>query len=175
MAALLTVGPSIGVVSATPASFEASFRDLPGSVRAGDLLTVQVDTQTGSTCDGSITYRGGAVQSLASITEIDRRCRWDVTVPSDARRGDAAVSVNLSKEGEQETIEATLYVQSRGDEVEASFRDLPGIARRGEQVAIVLDVSDNASCQGAITYDDGRTQQLDPQRENKQRCRWDVT
>ena len=175
LVAMASQGPAFGMVSAAPVAFEASFRDLPGSVRAGDVLTVQVDTQASATCDGTITYRGGATQTLAKVAERDRRCRWDVTVPEATRRGTADVAVRLVREGEDETtIAAGVEVTSRGDEVDAKLRALPGTARRGEEVSIRLDVADGATCQGAISYDDGRSQALAPQPENRERCRWDV-
>jgi hypothetical protein len=175
LALLLLAFALVGSITAAPLGFEASFRDLPATVRAGDLLTVVVDTASGTTCQGTITYRGGAVQTLDSVTEIEHRCRWDVTVPSEARRGTADIRVTLSEDTEQETIEASVDVLSRGDEIDAAFRRLPGVARRGEQIPIVLDVSEGATCQGSLTLDDGRVQALDPQRENRQRCRWDIT
>jgi len=144
-------------------------------VRAGDILTVQVDTQSGTSCAGVITYRGGAAQELGSIRESDRRCRWDVTVPIAARRGTADIVVHSTSDGDETTLTASVEVRSRGDEVDVAFRALPGSARRGEQVSIRADVPDGATCQGAIVYDDGRAQALAAQAESRERCRWDVT
>jgi hypothetical protein len=167
------VGTTV-LVNAAPGAFEASFRDLPSSVRTGDILTVQVDTAPGTTCDGTITYRG-TVQTLSPVTESDRRCRWDVTVPGEARRGTADIRVSLVNGADQATIEASFDVTSRGDDVDASFRYLPGSARRGEAISIRVDVTDGASCQGTLVYDDGRPQALGLQQESHQRCRWDLT
>lgn len=172
--ALILAGPTLSVALAEPAAFEASFRDLPTSVRAGDMLTVQVATQSGTTCDGTITYRGGGVQTLGSLSETDRRCRWDVSVPTAVRRGTADISVHMVTDGDEGTIAASIEVTSRGDDVDAVFRALPGTARRGEQVTIRADVTDGSTCQGSIVYDDGRAQALAAQTESRERCRWDA-
>src|SRR5205823_4843474 len=72
------------------------------------------------------------------------------------------------------TIAASVEVTTRGDDVDAVFRALPGSARRGEQVSIRADVTDGATCQGSIIYDDGRSQALATQTESRGRCRWDA-
>jgi hypothetical protein len=162
-------------VVAAPAFYEASFRDLPASVRTGDILTVQLNVSSGSTCDGSITYRDGAVQKLDSMQESGGRCRWDKTVPTDARRGTADIVATAHKGSEQATLQASIEVIRRADDLDASFNDLPGIAKRNETVSIRVDVSDGATCVGGILYDDGRSQSLDQQSERKNRCKWDIT
>ena len=41
-------------------------------------------------------------------------------------------------------------------------------------MSIRADVTDGATCQGSIIYDDGRSQALATQTESRQRCRWDA-
>jgi len=172
LAATIIPSPATGLVYA---SISASFRDLPASVRAGDILAVQVGVPNGSTCEGTITYRDGGRQKLEQRNEGSGRCRWDITVPTDTRRGTSDIDVTIRRDGEQTTITASIEVVSRGDDVDAGFNNLPESARRGDQVTIRVDVSDGSTCQGNVVYDDGRAQALDSQTERRQRCRWDIT
>ena len=136
--------PTTDIVLAAPAALDASFRDLPSTVRAGDSLSVQVGVPSCATCDGAITYRDGAVQKLDSLTENNGRCRWNLIVLSNARRGSADVTVNVNKDSDQATLEASLDVTRRGDDVNATFHDLPGIVQRNDNVDLRVDVDDGA-------------------------------
>src|SRR4051812_49544077 len=84
--------PTVDTAMAAPAALDAALRDLPSSIRAGDVLTVQVSAPSGAACDGVITYRDGASQNLDSLNESGGRCRWELTGLSDARRGAADIT-----------------------------------------------------------------------------------
>ena len=94
---------------------------------------------------------------------------------SNARRGSADVTVNVNKDSDQATLEASLDVTRRGDDVNATFHDLPGIVQRNDNVDLRVDVDDGAGCLGTIVYDDGRTQTLASQVQQRNRCRWTFT
>jgi hypothetical protein len=168
-------GQPAGVALAAPAALSAAFRDLPSSIRAGDVLGIQVSVPGGATCDGTIIYRDGNRQKLDSRNESGSRCRWDITVPVDTRRGTADIDVNVKRDAEQSSITASIEVSSRGDDIEIAFDDLPAAARRGDEITIRTDVTDGSTCVGSVTYDDGRVQSLDSQAERRQRCRWEMT
>jgi hypothetical protein len=171
----LLLPPTAGVAVAAPAALAVAFRDLPTSVRAGSALTVQVGVSSGATCDGTITYRDGVVQKLDSLGESDGRCRWNPTVPDDARRGNADIVVNAHQDSDVATVTASIDVTRQNDDIEASFHELPGTVRRADEVTLRVDVDDGASCQGMIYYDDTRTQPLAAQASTRQRCRWTFT
>lgn len=180
MAAILAVAgvaPHLGAGAAlaAPAAFDAMFRDLPASVRTGDPLMVQVQVPGGATCEGSITYRDNTVQKLAKIEEDDDLCRWDVVVPDETRRGEADVVVTVTHDLDQIVLTALVDVVRRSSSLDLSLQKLPGVVRRGDEFTIRLDVADDTTCQGGITYDDGRTQALEAQTEQKGRCRWILT
>lgn len=175
MAFGLIAPPTTGVVMAAPAAQSASFRDLPGSVRAGGVLTVQVGVAGGASCDGTITYRDGDIQKLDQIKENDGRCRWTPMVPTNARRGNAEIVVNVQQDADLTTIQASIEVTRQGDDVLASFHELPGTVRRSDDVTLRVDVDDSATCQGTIVYDDGRSQPLASQSAVRDRCRWTFT
>jgi hypothetical protein len=168
----LLVPPTGGVVMAAPAEQSASFRDLAASVRAGGILTVQVGVASGASCDGTITYRDGDIQKLDSVKESDGRCRWTPTIPSNARRGNADITVNVHQDADQTTISASIDVTRQDDDVVASFHALPGTVRRGDEVNLRVDVDEGATCQGYVVYDDERTQALTSQNATRERCRW---
>jgi hypothetical protein len=171
----LLLPPTAGVVVAAPAALAVSFRDLPASARAGSVFTVQVGVSSGATCDGTITYRDGVVQKLDSLGETDGRCRWNPTVPDDARRGNADIAVNAHQDDDVVTVTASFDVTRQSDDITASFHETPGTVRRSDDVTVRVDVDDGATCQGLIVYDDGRSQPLAPQNSARQRCRWTFT
>lgn len=144
-------------------------------MRAGTTFNVQVGVPSGASCDGTITYRDGVVQNLDTLTEVDGRCRWNPTVPDDARRGNADVTVIAHQDTEQVSVTASIEITRQGDDLEASFHELPGTVRRSDEVTLRVDVDDGAGCQGTIVFDDMRSQPLAPQTSTRQRCRWTVT
>jgi hypothetical protein len=176
LAVLITLSliwpPTTGVVMAAPALLSGSFRDLPSSVRAGANLNVQVSAPSGTTCDGAITFRDGAVQKLDALNENEGRCRWNPTIPDTARRGTAYIDVNVHQDSDVSTVEASIEITRQDDDIEASFHELPGTVRRTDDVTVRVDVDDNASCQGMVIYDDARVQPLATQASQRQRCRW---
>jgi len=167
----LGAGPAI----ARAADIQAAFRDLPASVLTGDILKVEVDTPNDSTCDGSIVYRDNTEQKLKSIEETESRCRWSVIVPENVRRGEADVYVTVNYKEERTTLRSTIDVVRGLDDVGVVLRELPGNVKRLSDFAIRLDVPDKSRCEGTIAYEDGVTQELLPQLESKERCRWDLT
>lgn len=171
----LLLPPTAGVVMAAPAALAVSFRDLPASARAGSALTIQVGVSSGATCDGTITYRDGVVQKLESIGESDGRCRWNPTVPDDARRGNADIVVNAHQDSDVATVTASIDVTRQNDDIEASFHELPGTVRRSDEVTLRVDVDEGTTCQGGVIYDDARVQPLAAQTSTRQRCRWTFT
>lgn len=179
LAVLTTFGlmapPTAGVVMAAPAAQSASFRDLPASIRAGGVLTVQVGVAAGASCDGAITYRDGEIQKLDQVKESDGRCRWTPTVPTNARRGNAEIAVNVHQDGDLSTILADIEITRQGDDILASFHELPGTVRRSDEVTLRVDVDESATCQGSVVYDDGRSQPLAAQTAVRDRCRWTFT
>jgi hypothetical protein len=170
-----TSQPAAQVAVAAPAAYDASFQNLPTSVRAGDALAVQVGVPSGSTCDGNVAYRDGTATKLISTNESNGRCRWDIVVPTDARRGTADISVTAKKSSDQTTIQASFEVTRDVDVMNASFHDVPELAKRGETVTIRADVSDGSTCVGNVTYDDGHILSLDSQAQRKNRCIWTTT
>jgi len=173
MAASLYSG--VGTVVAAPASLDASFRDLPASLQAGDVLSIQVVVPSGASCDGAVTYRDGLSLPFDGVKENNGRCRWDTSVPPDARRGTADIVVNVKKDSDKLTLRASFEVTRQGDTISATFNDLPEAVKRNDGVSIRVHVGDGAICQGWITYDDGRVQALDGQTERKSRCKWDMS
>jgi hypothetical protein len=166
----LGAGPAVA-----RAADQSSFRDLPATVLTGDILKIEVDTPNDATCDGSIVYRDNTLQKLRAIDETEGRCRWSVIVPENVRRGEADVSVNVTYKEERNTITATIDVVRGVEDAGVVLRELPGSVRRLSDFAIRLDVPDKSTCQGVITYEDGVTQQMLPQLESRERCRWDLT
>ena len=161
--------------AAAPASLIAAFRDLPSTVRTGDMLKVQVDAPDQATCDGSVVYRDNSVQMLETLKESDGRFRWDIIVPEITRRGEADVSVTIKTTDEQSSIVATVMVVRRSDATGIVLKELPGGAKRDAKFVVALEVPDNATCSGLITYTDGKTQVMDSQPEYKERCRWELS
>lgn len=180
MAAILTAAVMVPLSGATtaaaaPASLVAAFRDLPSTAQTGDILKVQVNVPNQAVCDGNILYRDNSIQKLSELKESDGRCRWDIVVPDITRRGEADVTVTIKDSGEQITISATVMVVRRSDSAGITLKELPGSAKRDGRFTISLEVQDNATCSGLITYIDGKTQALDSQPEYKERCRWELT
>jgi hypothetical protein len=167
----LGAGPTI----ANAADIQAAFRDLPTAVLTGDILKVEVDTPNDSTCDGSVIYRDNTEQKLKPIDETEGRCRWSVIVPENVRRGEADVYVTVNYKEERTTLRSTIDVVRGVENIGVVLRELPGNVKRMSDFSIRLDVPDKSTCQGAIAYEDGVTQQLLPQLESKERCRWDLT
>jgi hypothetical protein len=164
-----------GTAAAAPALLETSFRDLPASVSTGDTVRVQLDVPNGATCEGSILYRDNTSQPLGSIKEANGLCRWDVVVPDATRRGEADISVAVKKGSDAATVSAVLNVVRRTEEVGLELKDFPGTVKRNDGFKIRVDVPNGSTCHGLITYDDARTQALDPQPEQRERCRWELT
>jgi hypothetical protein len=180
MAVILTVAvdvPRLGAGTAVvaAASLKAAFRDLPTSVLTGEILRVELDTPNGAVCDGSIVYRDNFVQKLDQINEDNDSCRWSVLVPENVRRGEADVFVTVNYKEERNTLSATIDVVRGVDDFGVALRELPGNVKRNSDFAIRLDVPDKSTCQGTITYEDGKTQTLLLQNESKERCRWELT
>ena len=180
MAVMLTVAVMVplggaSTAAAAPASLVTAFRDLPLTVRTGDIMKVQVDAPNQARCEGNILYRDNSIQKLAEVKESDGRCRWDITVPDISRRGEADVTVTVKDAEEQATITATVMVVRRSDSTGITLKELPGSAKRDGRFTVNLEVPDNATCFGQITYTDGKTQNLDSQPEYKERCRWEVS
>lgn len=173
--AAAVVVPVSGASTAAAASIDTAFRDLPTSVRTGDILKVQVDVPDQATCVGSIIYRDNSEQKLKELKEQDGRCRWDVIVPDVTRRGEADVSVTIRDGDVQAMLSATVMVVRRSDTVGIELKELPASAKRGGGFNIAIGVPDNATCSGHIVYTDGKTQSLDSQPEYKERCRWEMT
>ena len=173
-AVMIPIG-GVSTAVAAPASLETAFRDLPATVRTGDILKVQVDAPDQAVCDGNISYRDNSIQKLAELKENDGRCRWDIIVPDITRRGEADVTVTVKDDGSQVTVSATVMVVRRSDSAGITLKELPGSAKRDGRFTISLEVPDKATCSGLITYSDGRTQGLDSQPEYKERCRWEMT
>jgi hypothetical protein len=144
-------------------------------VRTGDILKVQVDAPDQGTCEGSILYRDNSVQKLTELKESDGRCRWDIVVPNLSRRGEAEVSVTVKDGDAHVTVRAYVMVVIRSDSVGVELKELPGKAKRGGRITFSLEVPDNSTCSGTVTYADGKTQSLDSQPEYKERCRWELT
>src|SRR5436190_1318191 len=102
--AMALSGPALGVAIAAPAAFEASFRDLPGSARRGEQVSIRVDVTDGATCQGSIIYDDGRSQALTTQTASRQRCRWDVVVAADAPYGPARVALTVTQGTGQTTL-----------------------------------------------------------------------
>ncbi|MGE3267755.1 MAG: hypothetical protein AB7P40_03335 [Chloroflexota bacterium] len=179
IAAILTavVAPfgGAGAAVAAPALLETAFRDLPNSVRTGDILKVQVDAPNGAQCNGEISYRDNSIQKLEKQDEADGRCRWDVTVPDLNRRGLAYITVTVRDGDKEAKLTAYVDVVRRADTVGIELKDLPARAKRNGKFTIKLEVPDGSTCSGLVTYADGKTQGLDSQPEYKEQCRWDPT
>ncbi|MCC7371255.1 MAG: hypothetical protein IT306_22755 [Chloroflexi bacterium] len=173
--AAAVVVPVSGASTAAAASIDAAFRDLPTSVRTGDMLKVQVDVPDQATCVGSIIHRDNTEQKLKELKESDGRCRWDVIVPDVTRRGEADVAVTIRDGDVQTILSATVMVVRRSDTVGIELKELPASTKRGGGYTINISVPDNATCSGQVTYSDGKTQSLDSQPEYKERCRWEGT
>ncbi len=180
VAAVLTaavVVPQSGArtAAAAPASLEATFRDLPTSVRTGDSLRVLLDVPDASVCDGSIVYRDNSNQALPSVNSDNNRCRWDVIVPNGTRRGEADVTVTVKSGNDKSTFRAHFNVGLRAEDVALVLKDLPGSVKRNSTFTIRIDVPDKATCQGVIYYEGTKTQVLDSRDEDNEQCRWNVT
>ena len=93
-------------------------------------------------------------------------------MPSGARRGTADIDVTIRRDNEQSTISASFQVVSRGDDIDASFHELPAAVRRGDGVTLRADVTDGSTCSGSVTLDDTRVLGLASQTERRNRCRW---
>lgn len=177
MSPLAGLGIVLGLaLSASPVSadIEAAFRDFPDSVRRGDLLTIRVDAPEASTCDGAITFNGGVIQNLESRLATGGQCRWDLVVPGDARRGRAEVSVLVKLDLDQTNLLAGFEVLRGAEQLDVSFREFPASARRGESIDIRLNVPEEATCEGTITYRDDSEQTLESQGERRDQCRWEI-
>jgi hypothetical protein len=164
-----------GTAAAAPVMLETSFRDFPASVLTGDTVRIQLNVPNGATCEGSILYRDNTSQPLGSINESEALCRWDVVVPDATRRGEADVSVSVKKGSDAATVSAVFNVVRRTEEVGLELKAFPGIVKRNDGFKIRVDVPNGSTCHGVITYEDARTQALDPQPEQRERCRWELT
>jgi hypothetical protein len=174
-AAVVVPQPGARTAAAAPAMLEASFRDLPTSVRTGDSLRVMLDVPDGSECDGSIVYRDNSSQNLPSIKSDDDRCRWDVIVPTGTRRGEADVAVTVKRGDDKNTFRAHFNVGLRAQDVALVLKDLPGSVKRDSEFTVRLDVPDKSRCEGVIYYEGSKTQALDARDEDNEECRWKVT
>lgn len=174
-AAAIVPGLGARIAVAAPASLAVAFRDLPASVRAGDSLRVVVDAPDGALCDGSIVYRDNSTQMLSQVKEEDGRCRWDVVVPDGIRRGEADIEATVRYKDEQATVTAVFDVGRRTDDVGLILKRLPGEVKRNSEFSVRIQVPDKATCQGSITYEDGKVQPLDPRSEDNEQCRWSLT
>ena len=147
----------------------------PPSVRAGDSLRVLVDAPNSSTCDGSITTGTTPSRPSARSGESDGRCRWDVRGAGHhpTRRGR-----HLRHRPQRQGADDADRHLRRGAPLRRrrpGARELPGEVKRNNKFSVRIDVPDKATCQGSITYEDGKTQVLDPKTEDNEQCRWDLT
>ncbi|MFN8635088.1 MAG: hypothetical protein U0893_14625 [Chloroflexota bacterium] len=151
-----------------------AFQDLPTTVRRDSQFTVRVLAPTGSRCKGDVSFRSAENLKLDEIHEQGGLCRWTMTVPDDAKRGDSKVSVTVTADGKDTSITGLMAVDETPVDVSAKFKDLPDSIRRGDDLEIRVLVPDTATCQGDVTFPDGTVTGMDGQTEKKGRCLWSV-
>jgi hypothetical protein len=102
------IGSSSGTGSSTAVAkpdasspaFEAGFKTIPENVAVNSRLQVVVTAPDGSNCEGKIQYKGGKTTPFAPGRTSNGECRMELTIPSDARVGDADVKA-VVKSGTQ--------------------------------------------------------------------------
>lgn len=151
-----------------------AFQDFPTTVARDGAFAVRVMVPTGASCKGEARFRSADNVSLDLAHEYNGLCRWSVTVPKGAKRGDAEVDVTVSNDGKDTGLSGKFRVEEIAEVVDAKFKELPLSIRRGEDLEVRVNVPEGASCRGDVTFDDGETHALDTQTEKKDRCLWSV-
>lgn len=151
-----------------------AFQDLPISVGRDGALAVRVLAPPGATCDGEVRLRSTDNVDLDTVNEEAGICRWSVTVPADAKRGDAEVSVTVREDGKDTSVRGVFQVVEQADSVDAKFKDLPSTISRGDDLEVRVTVPDGSTCSGDVTFNDGGMQALDARTEKSDRCLWNV-
>jgi hypothetical protein len=84
-------GTSASKPEASSSSIEADFKTLPTSVEQNGKLQVVITAPNGSSCEGKIQYKGGKTTPFTPSTTNGGECKMELTVPRDARLGEADV------------------------------------------------------------------------------------
>lgn len=78
------------------------FKIIPSNVEQKETLKVVIEAPDGSSCEGKIQFKGGKTASFSPGKTSTSECKMEVTIPADARLGDADVKATV-KNGAQTT------------------------------------------------------------------------
>ena len=81
---------------------DVGFKLIPTSVKQNELFKVVVGAPEGSTCEGKMQFKGGKTAPFSSGRTSLGECKMEVTIPADARTGDADVKA-VVRDGTQIT------------------------------------------------------------------------
>jgi hypothetical protein len=151
-----------------------AFQNLPSVVHRDGLLPIEVLVPSGSKCKGDVTFRSADNVKLSEIVDQAGVCRWTITVPEDAKRGDSRVTVSVRAKGKDTSISSLLTVDETPATVSVKFKGLPDTIDRGDEIEVRVLVPDTIVCYGDVTFPDGTVAALDRQSEKKGRCLWSV-
>lgn len=166
---------AVVVVDESPADVDASFKDLPASIRRGDDLEVRVSVPDGASCYGEVTFDDGARRVLDRQAEKRDRCLWSVGVASQTPRGPAVIRVVVDDHGIQTSLTANVMVDGREDDPLTGFwGNVPKQATRGEKFEIAVNVASGSTCVGKIQFPEGMRWTLGSRTEDDAYCRWMV-
>lgn len=166
---------AVVVVDESVDRVDASYKDLPASIRRGDDLEVRVSVPDGASCQGEVTFDDGVKRSLDRQDEKRDRCLWSLGVPSQTPRGPALVRVTIDDHGVTTTLTSNVTVEGREDEpLTAYWESVQKEAKRGEKFEIAVNVASGASCVGKIDFPEGMRWILGDKTENDAYCRWKV-
>jgi hypothetical protein len=155
---------------------DADFKDLADEIQRGQSLEIRVSVPDNATCSGTVTYQDADPLGLATQTERKGRCLWELPVSSTAPRGVAAVRVTVTDGADSSTLLGNVNVLGKGEVSKASWAsDLPDSLKPGDAFDVKVNVPDNASCSGSITFTDASQSALQSRDENGSQCKWRVT
>lgn len=163
--------------SSSTGDVSASFSSVPSSVGRGSKLKVTVDGPDGGTCEGRVEYNGGKEDKFDKKDIKSGECKLELTVPSDAKTGNATVTVKVKKDDKSTEIRETVEIRSSG----GSDGDLPlGIdapseIKQGEKLKVTVSTDNDAKCKGSFEDKDGHETSFSDKKAKDGECKLELT
>jgi hypothetical protein len=99
--------------SSSSSSTDTQFKTVPSSVEQGGKLQVVISAPNGSSCEGKIQYKGGKTTAFTPSSTSSGECKMELTVPRDARLGEADVKAVVKVGGQSSEFEQQTEVVAR--------------------------------------------------------------
>jgi hypothetical protein len=154
--------------SSSSSPIEARFKTIPSSAEQNEKYAVVIEAPDGSTCEGKIQFKGGKTAAFTSGKTSKSECKMELTIPDDARIGDADVKA-VVKSGSQitefedvtEVFAAGKSTTSGGGDVKLEWKQIPNSIKQGERLEFVITTVRGADCEGTVELSGGNEIDLD--------------